>query len=517
MAGRKIVVDPMTRIEGHLRFDTRLEDGIVADAHCSAEMFRGIEQALVGHDARVAQQVTQRVCGVCPYAHAEAAALALEMAMGMRPNRNGQIMRNLIVGAYQLQDYLLHFYTLCSLDFIDITAVLGYQGKDATLAGLKDWVKAEMSSPKVFPATPFLPRYQAAYANNRDLNLSAIRNYAESFRVMAELHKMVALFGAKAPHPVTIEAGGVTVKPTVSDIGRYRTMLDSAEAFIRNAYHNDILGVAAEFPSYFHEGKGYGNLLSFPYFPDSEGNQHAFAGGATVNGRYQALDLSAITEDHGYSFYRNTPAEGVRPLQGSALEPISWDEFKKEKSRPDGKYSWARAPRYGGEVMEVGPAARVVNTYHSASNKALNAMVDGLNKQFGITLEGYPSVMGRHLSRYICCLQIVDLLRENLESLEPEKLGFVEREVPKNASGFGLTEATRGALAHWIETDSQGYIKRYEMIVPTTWNISPRDAGGTPGAVERMLIGTRVKDPENPLELTRIVRSTDPCLACSVH
>lgn len=148
MVSRTVVVDPVTRIEGHLRFETRLEDGVVADARCSAEMFRGIEKALVGHDARVAQQVTQRVCGACPYAHAEAASLALEAAMGIRPNTNGQILRNLIVGAYQLQDYLLHFYVLSALDFIDITAVLDYKGSDGTLNTLKDWVKAEISSVK---------------------------------------------------------------------------------------------------------------------------------------------------------------------------------------------------------------------------------------------------------------------------------------------------------------------------------------------------------------------------------
>ncbi len=517
MATRQVTVDPMTRIEGHLRFTTRVEDGVVTDARCSAEMFRGIEKALIGHDARVAQQVTQRVCGVCPYAHAEAAALALEAAMGIRPTATGQILRNLIVGAYQLQDYLLHFYTLSALDFIDITAVLDYRGGDATLLTLRDWVKAELASGKVFPATPFLPRYEAAYSRNQDLNLSAIRNYAQAFTVMAELHKMVAIFGAKAPHPVTIEAGGVTVRPSFADIARYRALLNRTEAFISEAYANDLIGVAGEFPGYFDEGRGYGNLLSFPYFPAADGDRHSFAGGASIGGRFEPLELTAITEDHRYSFYRNRPEAGVRPLAGGPLEPLGLAEYQQEKQREDGKYSWSRAPRYRGEVMEVGPAARVVNTYRSGSNPELNTLVDSLNRKLGIGLANYPTVLGRHLSRYVCAMITLQRLREDLEQLTPGELGYLERDVPRNASDIGLTEATRGALGHWLETDAKGYIRRYEMVVPTTWNISPRDASGRPGAVERMLIGTRLRDPANPIELTRIVRSTDPCLACSVH
>ncbi len=517
MTARRVVVDPMTRIEGHLRFETRVEEGRVVDARCSAEMFRGIEAALIGHDARVAQQVTQRVCGVCPYAHAEAASLALEDAMGLKPNENGQLLRNLIVGAYQLQDYLLHFYTLSALDFIDITAVLDYRGGDGALNGLRDWVKSELASNKVFPAAPFLPRYQAAYATDRELNVSAIHNYLAALPVMADLHKMVALFGGKAPHPVTIEAGGVTTTPTLDLIARYESLLEKVAPFIENSYRHDLLGVAGAFPDYFEQGRGYGNLLSYPYLPQADGSGHLIAGGATVNGKYEPLDLARITEDHRYSWYDNQPDRGVRPGKVGRLQPISWAAYKTEHAKPDGKYSWARAPRYGGAVMEVGPAARVVNTYHAGTNPQLTALVDRTNRELGIGLEHYPSVMGRHLSRWILAKLTLDTLRRDIARVVPDKLAFEERPVPKNAAGVGLTEATRGALAHWIETDGDGNIRNYEMIVPTTWNISPRDADERPGPVEKMLIGTAVADHENPIEMTRIVRSTDPCLACSVH
>ncbi|MBF0240195.1 MAG: nickel-dependent hydrogenase large subunit [SAR324 cluster bacterium] len=517
MASKRIVIDPLTRIEGHLKIATQVENGIVVEAKASAEMFRGIEKALIGYDARVAQQVTQRVCGVCPYAHAEAAGRALEMAMGITPNTNGKILRNLINGAYQLQDYLLHFYHLCALDFIDITACLKYEGRDETLLGLKAWVQSELKNREIFPAAPFLPRYKAAYCTNQELNVSAIKHYVEALPVMADFLKMVCIFGGKAPHPITIEAGGVTTVPSVSMIAHYQTIFEKSERFIKNEYFNDLVGVAKEFKTYFKEGRGYGNLLSYPHFFDKDGNNPIFSGGSLINGVYSPLDVNQIQEDMTFSYYQTTGSAQTKPLAFDQLIPISEHEFENEQKKESGKYSWSRAPRYKGEVVEVGPVARVVTTYKSGKNPKLNALVDKINSTLGISLEDYPSVMGRHLCRYISATLTIDLIREQLDQLEPGKVAFVEHDVPQNARGYGLTEASRGALAHWIETDDRGYIKNYEMIVPTTWNISPRDSSGRPGAVEQMLLGTKVQDSDNPVELARIVRSTDPCLACAVH
>jgi Ni,Fe-hydrogenase I large subunit len=382
---------------------------------------------------------------------------------------------------------------------------------------MRDWVTSELASKKVFPAAPFLPRYQADYLSDTELNHTAIRHYLDVLPVMADLHRMVAIFGAKAPHPVTIEAGGVTTVPSIDAVMHYHSLLTKVEPFIRQSYFHDLLAVAKAFKGYFNEGKGYGNLLSYDFFPDRHGNNHMTVAGATIGGKYAPLEIDKITEDHRYAYYDNRPDRGLRPMDIVRLEPISYERYKQEHAKDDGKYSWTRSPRYAGQVMEVGPAARVVNTYKAGSNPRLTAMVDRFNRELGISIDDYPSVMGRHLSRYIMAELIIDRLKHDLALVEPGQLAFEERAVPRNAGGMGLTEATRGSLAHWIETDAEGRIANYELIVPTTWNISPRDADGRPGAVEKMLIGTRVKDEKNPMELARIVRSTDPCLACSVH
>lgn len=517
MTATTVTIDPVTRVEGHLKIETRVENGIVTDARTAGMLFRGIEKALIGYDARVAQQVTQRVCGICPYAHAQAAALALENAMGLRPNANGQLLRNLIVGAYQIHDCILQFYLLSALDFIDIMAVLDYRGSDPGLNHIRNWVLAETRSSRIFPGAPFLPRYDADLLRDKIDSTLLVRNYFESFPVMATLQKMVAIFGGKAPHPVAIEAGGVTTMPNGGNIAHYRTMLAQVERFVSGAYRDDILNVCRAFPQYFREGRGYDNFLSFPYFPDATGDNHFFAAGATIAGRYQELDLEAITEDQSHSFYQNSGNAAVKPLSSHVLKPLDSEDFHREEHRADGKYSWSKAPRYHGMVMETGPVARILNSYHRGNNQALKQLVDSANRELGIGLNDYNSVMGRHLCRYLTVTLIVGRLKEQLEQVQEGVLGFIEAEVPRNARGIGITEASRGALGHWIETDNNGLIKNYDMVVPSTWNLGPRDASGQPGAVEKMLIGTRISDPENPMELARIVRSVDPCIACSVH
>jgi len=505
---KSITIDPLNRIEGHLKFSTTIENGIVTDAKCSAQLFRGIEKALIGYDARAAGQITQRLCGTCNYAQAEVSSLALENAMGIKPNKNGQLLRNLIVGAYQLHDYIFHFYLMSVFDFIDIESILDYKGDSKNLLKLKEWAKQEQKSDKIFPMAPFLPNYKALYQDNKELNFSSIDNYIEAYDIMLKLDKAVAIFGGKSPHPVTMEAGGVTTTPDVMSIEKYGAIINEAEDFIKNKYMPNIISISKQYKDYFKIGKGYTNYLSFACFPDENGENHMFTGGFISDGKYEVCNIDKIKEDKKYSYFKDDEED---------LYPIDYDDFKKEQLKTDGKYSWSKAPRYGGKVVEVGPIARVLTTYFSKKRPKLNTLVDKINKELNISLEDYNSVMGRHLCRAITSSLIIDKIKEDLQKVEPGVSAFTEYDIPENKKGVGLTEGTRGALAHWIEIDENGFIDNYEVIAPTTWNISPRDSIGSHGAVEKMLIGTKIKDENNPIELARIVRSTDPCIACSVH
>ncbi len=508
----KIIVDPVTRIEGHLKVEVNIENSVIKNAKCSADMYRGIEKALKGYDYLTAIHITQRTCGCCPYAHAEAAALAIENALGIELNKNGKLLRNMVIGAYKIKDYLLHFYTLSLLDFMDIAAILKYNGNDTDLLELKNWILKELSSKKIFPSPLFLARYDANYIKLQKLNIVLIKHYLESFDIMKKVGEMVRIFGSKAPHMTSIEAGGVTTRPTADRLIKYLDLAKNVKNFVDNQYFEDVMNVCKQYKHYFKMGKGPDNFLTFNTLLNLDGN-YTFVEGFSNDFKLSTkVDPFKIVEYNGFAYYKENG--GYKPLELDNLIPISLEEFKTNKK----KYSWSRAPRFEGNVAEVGPAAIIINTYMSGKNKKLINLVDNINKELDITLKDYNSVMGRHLSRAIVSKIIIDKLINDALMVDEGVLGFIQLPpIPSNVQGVGLTEATRGALAHFTEIGKDGFIKNYEMIVPTTWNISPKDNNGIHGALEQMLIGTKVKDPKNPIEISRIVRSIDPCLACSVH
>jgi len=508
----KIVIDPITRVEGHLKVEIETDGNKVVSAKCSADMYRGIEKALIGYDYLTAIHISQRICGCCPYAQAEASALAIEDALNIELNKNGKLLRNLVIGAYKLKDFIFHFYTLSSLDFMDISSILKYTGNSPNMNQLKNWMKSEINSKRVFPSAIFLQRYKASYIESKDLNLVLINHYLESFEAIRDIDTMVKVFGGKSPHMVTIEAGGVTTKPTADKLIEYISLVKKVKKFIYENYLLDVIEVAKIFKDYFYIGKGVNNFLTFNTLLNLD-NSYEFIEGFSKDFELEIrVDPYEIVEYHDYAYYKRDG--GFRPLELNKLEPISLEEFEAS----DKKYSWSKAPRYKGNVVEVGPASIVINTYLSGKNKKLNSIVDKVNKELGITIKDYNSVMGRHLSRAIVSCLIIDKLENDAFSVDEGVLGFIQlSHIPSNARGVGLTEATRGALAHFIDIGENGFIRNYEMVVPTTWNISPRDNKDIPGALEMMLIGTKIKDKKNPIEITRIVRSIDPCLACSVH
>jgi ferredoxin hydrogenase large subunit/hydrogenase large subunit len=502
---QRIVIDPVTRIEGHLAIKIEVENGTVAEARVSGEMFRGFETILRGREPLDAQQITQRICGVCPVEHGVASVLAQESAYGCTPPDNGRLMRNLIQAGNFIASHITHFYLLSALDFIDVAAIAEYKGTDPSLVALRDWVKAELASKRILPAAPFLPRYAAEYVKDPALNFLALRHYLDALEMRRLAHKMVASFAGKVPHVAAIVPGGMTERVTALKIANCRSFISRLQTFVRESYVPDVLAVAQAFPAYFNLGRGPGQFLAYGVFGQSADPADRFlCGGVLRGGELLPLDAGKITEDVASSWF-SSPS-GLKPEAGET------------HPAPDkaGAYSWLKAPRYEGQVVEVGPLARVLINYTAGKNPALKAAVDGLLARLGKQPDALLSVMGRHAARALECQLVVDQCALWIDQLVPEQPAFKDYTIPASGRGMGLTEAARGALGHWIELKG-GKIGNYQCVVPTTWNCSPRDDRGNLGAVEQALLGTPIADPENPIEAARVVRSFDPCLACAVH
>lgn len=502
----KIVIDPVTRIEGHLKIETVVEDGVVKDARSSGNLFRGIELILRGRDPRDAQIIAQRICGVCPQSHGVAAALNLDSAFGIGDKipPNARIIRNLIQGAHMAQDHVLHFYHLAALDYVDITDVAKYNGKDSGLNSVKDFIsRGELG--------PFVPRYEGDYRLPAEVNQQAAAHYLQALEIRRTGHEMVSIFSGKIPHSVGIIPGGVTSTPTIDMITSYLWKLRKLQDFIDNTYIPDVLAVAGAYSDYCEIGAGCRNLLSYGTFdlegqnPDLTTRKRLFKQGTTsADLKLGKLDISKITESVKHSWYEDSTS-GRHPSRG--------------ETKPDyakvGAYSWVKAPRYDGKVYEVGPLARVAVTYANG-DPVMKKMVDTALAQLKAPPSALFSVMGRHLARALSAKFIADNLEKWLLELKPGEPTFVEYTIPDEGMGMGLTDASRGALGHWIEIKGKK-IANYQCVVPTTWNASPRDDNGIPGPMEQAIIGTRVKDKNNPFEIVRIIRSFDPCFGCAIH
>ncbi len=502
----KVDIGPVTRLEGHLSIHTTVEKNVITKAESMGEMFRGFEVFLRGRDPLDAQQITQRICGVCPYAHAIASSYAQENAYNLAVPPNGRILHNLIQGANHLYDYLLHFYQLSALDFVDVTAILEYKGSDSDVTALRDWVKAETGAKFSFPAAPFLPRLSGRYMSDVGANINALKHYIESLEVQKKANKASAIFGGKFPHATAIFPGGCTQEPNIDHIASYRSLISDVRDFIYKKYLPDILAVAGEFPEYWHIGQSRGGFLSYGLLPFGPGldSKRLFAPGVLLENTISRVNFDAIREDVKYSKY-SSPS-GLTVKEGE-LTP---SPHKSEA------YSWVKAPRYQGKVMEVGPAARILVDYHQNNNPEIKQMVDKFAGIAGITADNLNSVLGRHLCRAISAVVIADFLLTETERIDIQAPFMARYDLPESGEGFGATEASRGALLHYIKIKDYK-IEKYECVVPTTWNCSPRDDQGQPGPLETALVGTRVENPEEQIEANRIVHSFDPCLACAVH
>ncbi|MFA5316177.1 MAG: nickel-dependent hydrogenase large subunit [Dehalococcoidales bacterium] len=511
---QRIVIDPITRVEGHLKIEVEVENGVVKDAWSAGTMARGWEVLLRDHDPRDAPYITSRVCGVCQGVHAIASAQALDHAFDAAIPEAGRIMRNLFCAGLYMHDHFIHFYVLSALDYIDIMAIAGYNGKDTGLLALKDKV---VSLVQKGDTSPFTPRYEPDEfcVNDPETVATLVSHYIKSVEMKAKSQKMLNILGGIQPHPNSIIAGGCAATPSREQLLEFRSLWEEQLNFVNEVYLPDVIAVGTGplLPlATAGLGAAHGNYLCYPMFPQddpgtsadySQGGRNHLVGGGVITGGalqpVQAVDYGQITEEIEHSWYDYPP--GVSSLHPS--EGVT--EFNPRK---EGAYSFIKAPRYNQLPMEVGPLARgLVNRYPE-----LMELIDAGAK---------PGVIARHFCRAVesklvgeAGLAWIDRLIDMATS--GPIVGVEEKPVPETALGMGAWDAPRGALAHWVDIKNHR-INNYQLVVPSTWNASPRDERGVRGPYEESLIGASVPDVDNPINVVRIIRSFDPCLACAIH
>jgi hydrogenase large subunit len=435
-----------------------------------------------------------------------AATLNLDSAFGLADKipDNGRIIRNLILGAAHISDHILHFYHLAALDYVDVTKILKYDGNDPALNSVKEFAKrGELA--------PFVPRYEGDYRLSDKVNIGALAHYVQALEMRRKGQEMLVIFGGKMPHNMAIIPGGVTATVTVDKIASFLWMLNELRDFVDNVYIPDVLAVAEAYADYFEIGAGCGNLLSYGSF-DLEGNNPDYTkrkrlmkqGTVSTDLKLGALDMNKIMEYVKHSWYADS-STGKHPSKG-----ITEPQLGKK-----GAYSWVKAPRYDAKVYEVGPLARIAATYASGE-PTVTKLVDSVLSKFKASPKALFSVLGRHAARALYTKFLADSMPEWLLQLKPGEPAYIDYTIPDEAFGMGLVDGARGALGHWIEVKDKK-IANYQCVVPSTWNMSPKDDNGQPGPVEQALIGTTIKDESNPFEIGRIIRSFDPCLACAIH
>ncbi len=412
-------------------------------------------------------------------------------------------MRNLIQGANYIQSHILHFYHLCALDYVDVTKVAAYEGRDPDLLSIKNFIERAVLH-------PFVPRYEGDYRLPAEVDQAAVKHYVQALEMRREAQELLAIYGGHMPHNMAVVPGGVTEVPTVSNITDFLWRLNKLRDFIDQVYIPDVLAIAGVYKDYFEIGAGCKRYLSYGVYdldsqPDLTQRKRFHIQGTTTAAdlKHKALDPSKISEDVKYSWYNS--GTGLHPEQGETVpDPQKVDA-----------YSWMKAPRYNGEANEVGPLARMLVSY-TAGEPTVQKLVNDTLAHFNAPPTVLFSVLGRHAARALETKFIADVMADWVLQLKPGEPVYVDSKVPDSSEGVGLWEAPRGALGHWINI-KEGVVANYQAVVPGTWNNSPRDDKGEPGPVEQALEGAPVHDEKNPFEIVRIVRSFDPCIACAVH
>jgi len=543
----KIVVDPVTRIEGHLRIQAQVTDGKVTEAWSTSPMYRGIEQVLIGRDPRDAWVFTQRICGVCTTVSALASVRAVESALGIRIPDNARILRNVMAAAQHVHDHLVHFYHLHGPDWFDVTGCADADPAEAAALqrSLSEWpentvehfteVKKRVTE---FLGSGQLGMFADGYAGHPAHRLTPhgdllfMDHYLQALAWQRDAVRIHAVLGGKNPHPQTYLVGGMStpldpsspaaVTPEVLD--GLRALTRRMRTFVEQVYLPDVLYLARQYPEWTRIGRGVGNLMSCGDFPQADGTLLVPAGILRSGGTsVEELDEQRITEDVSRAWYAR--AEPARPATATTVPAYTGPTPPWTDLDTDGAYSWGKAPRYGGQVMEVGPLARIAIARAGGVARVVE-LVDGALPSLGGDLEALRSTLGRMTARALETLWFVERLDAWLAELSDnitsgdlriaDPAGLDRASWPARASGYGLTEAPRGALGHWVRI-ADGELTGYQIVIPSTWNGSPRDGQGQRGAWEQALLGVPVADGDRPLEVLRLLHSFDPCMACAVH
>jgi hydrogenase large subunit len=566
-SGKRVVVDPITRIEGHLRIEVNVDQkNVITNAVSTGTMWRGLEVILKGRDPRDAWAFTERICGVCTGVHAVASVRAVEDAIGIRIPDNANIIRNLIHATLYAQDHLVHFYHLHALDWVDVVSALKADPKRTSelAQSISDWPHSSIgyyrdlqSRLKRFVESgqlgPFKNGYwgHPGYRLPPEANLMAVGHYLEALDFQREIVKIQTIFGGKNPHPnwlvggvpspINLESPGAINMERLNMVSR---IIGETIEFIDKVYIPDLLAIASFYKDWAKWGGGISsqNVLAYGEFPDianDDSNKSLLMPrGAIVNGNLKEVqpvdlkDVNAIQEFVPHSWYKYADeSKGLHPFDGVTEPNFVLGKNTKgtrtniENVDESAKYSWVKSPRFKGQPMEVGPLARYVVAY-AMGKPEFKEPVDMVLKKLDVPLGALFSTLGRtaarglegswaaHKMKYfydklIANIKAGQLATANIDNWEP-------RTWPVECKGVGYCEAPRGALGHWIRIKN-GRIENYQCIVPTTWNAGPRDGKNQIGPYEAALMNTPMAKPDEPLEVLRTIHSFDPCLACATH
>ncbi len=568
----RIVVDPVTRIEGHLRIEAQMDGDHIAEAYSSGTMVRGIEIILRGRDPRDAWAYAQRICGVCTLVHGIASVRAVEDALDYSIPPNAQLIRNLMIGAQYIHDHVMHFYHLHALDWVDVVSALEADpAATSTLAqSISSYAK---SSPGYFSDVKkklknFVESGQLgifsngywghpAYKLPPEANLMAVAHYLDALVWQRNVAKLHTIFGGKNPHPnflvggspsaISIEPGGQSESPrwrggsgatALNDVGlaTVKNVIDEMRQFVDQVYVPDTLAIAGFYKDWASQGEGVGNFMCYGDFPAGGTNDTSkllVPRGVILNRDLSTIhDLDLNAEDqiqeyvsHSWYDYKGGKDKGLHPYDGETELNYTGPKPPYDHLDVDKSYSWLKSPRWKGKPMEVGPLSRMLMMVASGNEQA-KELVDYTLKTLDVPITALFSTLGRTAARtletkifadqmlgwydgLVANIKAGDVSTFNDELWEPSSW-------PKVAKGVGYTEAPRGALAHWVVI-KDGVIDNYQAVVPSTWNAGPRDAAGQDGPYEAALKGHKLHDPKQPIEILRTIHSFDPCIACAVH